>query len=162
GFTALARVTLIDPLALDASAIGGHGLPAMIGAATGLSAEDLRLPVTLALAGGLALWALRNISRPRLLGHAPPALAYRPPAIAGFAVTGYLGADEFDPQPVQSVSYIMPTGNAVLYLLTFTGATMDFGIAVILGTLLGSFAASAARRDFSVQSFSSPAETARV
>lgn len=50
----------------------------------------------------------------------------------------------------------MPAGNSVLDLLTFTGATMDFGIALILGTLLGSFAASAARRDFSVQSFTGP------
>jgi hypothetical protein len=162
GLTALARVALVDPLAVDASALGGHGLPALIGAATGIGTEIIRVPLAVAVAGGLAIWALKDASNARTMGHALPAIIIGATAIAGFAVTGYLGADEFEPQPLQSVSYIMPTGNAVLYLLTFTGATMDFGIAVILGTLLGSFAASAARRDFSVQSFGSPGESAKV
>jgi uncharacterized membrane protein YedE/YeeE len=142
--------------------MGGHGLPNLVGSATGISMELLRLSIAGLVATTLTVWALKTASKARDADHAIPAIVMGLTAVAGFAVTGHLGVDEFDPQALQSVSYIMPTGNSVLYLLTFTGATMDFGIAVILGTLLGSFAASAARRDFTMQTFRSPAETVRV
>jgi hypothetical protein len=41
------------------------------------------------------------------MGHALPAIVIGATAIAGFAATGHPGADEFEPQQLQSVSYIM-------------------------------------------------------
>jgi hypothetical protein len=60
-----------------------------------------------AVAGVLAVWALKDDSKARTMGHALPAIVIGATAIAGFAVTGHPGANEFEPQPLQSVSYIM-------------------------------------------------------
>ena len=106
--------------------------------------------VALALAGALALWALRAgdlAARPSL---AVAASLMGLAAVAGFAVTGIAGADDFEPVALKSASFVMPAGNALVYLMTFTGASANFGIAVIGGTLAGSFLASLARRNWSV------------
>lgn len=57
----------------------------------------------------------------------------------GWWVTGVLGADEFDPTPLASLTYTSPIGEALQYLMTFTGDTLRFGIALIAGVVLGAF-----------------------
>lgn len=59
--------------------------------------------------------------------------------LSGWVITGYIGVDDFDPVPVQSFTFVSPVGNALNYLMTFTGATINFGIATVFGVLLGSF-----------------------
>lgn len=160
GITGLARVALIDPLAIDLSDAGGQGLPGFIANLTGYDVAYLRSGLTIILTALLLFFALakKQISW-RLLA---PAAIIGAMAVAGFAVTGNLGVDEFEPQAVQSVSYIMPTGNSILYLLTFTGASLNFGIALIGGTLFGAFLAALFGRDFTVQTFKNSRETFRI
>ncbi len=162
GITGLARAVLIEPLAVDLSDTGGQGLPTIIGNLTGFDNTTLRPIISVVLAGSLIIWALQKTQVRHAIRFFAPAVAIGAMAVAGFAVTGNLGVDDFEPQAVQSVSYIMPTGNSVLYLLTFTGATINFGIALIGGTLLGAFLVAALKRDFAVQTFESPEETFRV
>jgi len=162
GITGLARVVLIEPLAIDLSEAGGQGLPGFIGNLTGYEAENLRPIITALVAAALLIWVFANKQSSLSWRSVLPAVAIGGMAIAGFAITGNFGVDEFEPQVVQSVSYIMPSGNSLLYLLTFTGSTINFGIALIGGTLLGAFLAAAARRDFSVQTFKDTRETFRV
>ena len=162
GLTGLGRVEWIDPLSLDLSASGGHGLAALLGDLSGLDAETIARPLPWAIAGGLAVWSLADArlrARPRLY---LPAVVIGLAAVSGFAVTGILGADDFDPAKVESVSFIMPAGNAILYLLTFTGASINFGIALLFGTIAGSFVASLARSDWTFASFQTPNETVRI
>ena len=162
GITGLARVALIEPLAIDLSETGGQGLPSLIAHFTGFEADTLRPVLVAVLGGGLLLWSLSNRHDRASFGFLAPAIVIALMVIAGFAVTGNLGVDDFEPQVVQSASFIMPTGNALLYLLTFTGATINFGIALIGGTLAGAFLASAARNDFTVQTFVNSRETFRI
>ncbi len=58
---------------------------------------------------------------------------------AGWYVTGVLGFDDFEPVRLESYTFIAPTGEMFMYLLTFTGSTISFGIAAVLGVVLGSF-----------------------
>ncbi len=161
GITGLARVVLIEPLAIDLSDMGGQGLPGFIGNLTGYDGESLRPAITALLAGALLLWVFSNRQTRFSWRFLAPAIVIGSMAIAGFAITGNLGVDEFEPQVVQSVTYVMPTGNSILYLLTFTGSTIDFGIALIGGTLIGAFLASAFGRDFSVRTFKDSRDTFR-
>ena len=73
--------------------------------------------------------------------------------IAAWFVTASLGADDFDPVPVEGMSFIAPTGNSLTYLMTFTGATINFGIAVVFGIIVGSFLYAIFTRSFAIETF---------
>ena len=47
---------------------------------------------------------------------------------AAWYVTGVIGFDDFEPVPFESVTFIAPVGNAVNYLMTWTGSTIGFGL----------------------------------
>ena len=54
-----------------------------------------------------------------------------------------------------------PTGESLQYLMTFTGSTINFGIALVGGALLGTFLSAMATRRFALQNFSDTADTIR-
>lgn len=80
---------------------------------------------------------------------------------AGFAATGVLGNDEFDPHPVRSMSYVLPLGETIIYFLTFTGSSLDFGIGMVLGTISGAFGVALYKRELHLESFDGRREMRR-
>jgi len=44
-----------------------------------------------------------------------------------------------DPVRFESYTFVAPMGESLMYLLTFTGSTISFGVAAVLGVILGSF-----------------------
>lgn len=81
--------------------------------------------------------------------------------VAGWLATGWLGADDFDPMPVTSLTFIAPIGDTIQYAMIATGMNMRFGIAVVIGVLAGSFLTALIRRRYQAQSFESPSQMAR-
>jgi hypothetical protein len=81
--------------------------------------------------------------------------------VGGWYVTGVLGADDFEPVPPESMTFVMPVGNAINYFMTFTGSVISFGVAVIFGTIAGSFLYSVATRNFRIETFVSRQDMAR-
>lgn len=75
--------------------------------------------------------------------------------VGGWAATGILGADEFEPTPLASMTFVAPIGYALQYLMTFTGASLDFGISTVAGVILGAFLMAKADRSFRIESFAS-------
>lgn len=61
--------------------------------------------------------------------------------LIGFSwfVTGVIGADEFEPLPLEALSFVYPSGKALEYLMFFSGSTLSFSITVIFGILAGGF-----------------------
>ena len=57
----------------------------------------------------------------------------------GWLITGVLGADEFEPVPLASFTFVAPVSRGLIYLMTFPSATISFGIAAVGGVLLGAF-----------------------
>ncbi len=62
--------------------------------------------------------------------------------VAGWAVTGIVGADEFEPTQLASLSFVAPAGEAIQYLMIFTGDTVRFSIALLGGVLAGAFSSA--------------------
>jgi len=58
---------------------------------------------------------------------------------AGWYITGVMGFDDFEPVRLESFTFIAPTGESLMYLQTFTGSTISFGVAAVAGIILGSF-----------------------
>jgi uncharacterized membrane protein YedE/YeeE len=80
---------------------------------------------------------------------------------AGYLATGVLGADDFEPVAVESVNVTRGGGDALVYLLTFTGAKLNFGIAFVAGIFVGALAVVGMKRDFKLVGFEKPADMLR-
>jgi hypothetical protein len=82
--------------------------------------------------------------------------------VAGWYVTGTLGADEFDPAKVASASFIAPVGDSLLYLMLSTGKAINFGVSLVAGVIVGSFLLSVAQGDLKLQGFATPQAMVRA
>jgi uncharacterized membrane protein YedE/YeeE len=151
------RVWLETATALDLKAFGfaSQALPDLLAHIAGIDAAALRWLLALALPALLLLWVFRDArfrARPVLiLGGSVVGLVI----IGGWAVTGILGADDFEPVPLASMTFVAPVGNTLQYLMTFTGARLDFGISTVFGVILGAFVMAKADGSFRVEGFTS-------
>jgi hypothetical protein len=75
---------------------------------------------------------------------------------AGWFATGYLGADEFNPAAVTSLTFIAPVADTVQYVMLSTGLTLNFGIAMVFGVFAGSLLTSLVTRRFRLEGYTSP------
>ena len=157
GILGLVRVNYIEPAAIDLTESGleEQGLAAMLGNLTGLDPNGaMRWVVAIVVALLLIGWALRQPalrnSVDNLLGGIVTGLC----VVGAWAITGIYGLDDFDPVPVESLTFIAPTGNTINYAMTFTGAAINFGIAVVLGMIVGSFLYALVSRSFRLETFS--------
>lgn len=74
----------------------------------------------------------------------------------GWYVTGYLGADDFNPVPVTSLTFIAPIADALQYAMLSTGLTLNFGIATVGGVFAGSLVTALITGRFHLEGYSSP------
>ena len=81
--------------------------------------------------------------------------------VAGWAATGWLGADDFDPVPVVSLTFVAPIGDTIQYAMIATGMSLRFGIAVVLGVVAGSFFTALLRRKARLEGFESARQMPR-
>ena len=72
----------------------------------------------------------------------------------GWWVTGVLGFDDFEPTALFSFTFVSPAGESIQYLMTYTGATINFGIATVGGVIVGSFLVSVMSGSFHIEAFS--------
>ncbi|MGJ3264497.1 MAG: YeeE/YedE family protein [Salinarimonas sp.] len=143
GLTGVARVALLDPLALDLAPRTTQTLPALIG----LGPRGATV-LALALAGGFAALALAHAptrtSRKLLLTGAAIGLA----VTAGFAITGVVGLDPFEDRRVESFTFVAPLGETLLWAALATGIAIDFPVGATLGVLAGAILAARAGGEF--------------
>ncbi len=152
------RMGVADVMVLDATP--ARTLPDLLaGAGLGRGAA-VWLPVV-AIAGLLGAFAFGHAPFRASPRHLFGGLAVGALVVGGWLVTGVLGADDFDPAPLASLSFIVPVGDAVLWLMLSTGKAIDFGAAVVFGVLAGSFAAALVTQEGELQGFASPGHMLR-
>ena len=79
----------------------------------------------------------------------------------GWYVTGVLGFDEFEPVRTESLTFTAPVGNAIQYLMTYTGATANFGIVAVAGGIIGAFVITMIKGEWVLQGFETPHQLLR-
>ncbi|MCB5410149.1 YeeE/YedE family protein [Pseudogemmobacter faecipullorum] len=67
--------------------------------------------------------------------------------------------DPFDPKILNSLSFIAPIGEGVLWLMLSTGRSASFALAIVGGTLAGAFVMALLTRSFTLESFGSGQHT---
>lgn len=140
-------------LDLKARGIASQALPALIAPAIGIGERALRWIIALALPAALLVWVFKDArfrARPLLI---VAGIVVGLVIVAGWAATGILGHDDFEPVPLASMTFVAPIGNALVYLMTFTGAKLDFGISTVGGVILGAFLMAKADGSFRIESF---------
>jgi uncharacterized protein len=80
---------------------------------------------------------------------------------AAWLATGWLGADDFDPVPLVSLTFVAPIGATIQYAMIATGTAVSFGIATVCGVFLGALAAALVTRSWHLEGFASPERMAR-
>ncbi len=147
--------TIVEMAAAETTRIGAptQSLGAVAASLADVPAPTATAVIAVALAAALIAWCFVDRGFRRSAKNVVAGLALGALIVAGWAATGWLGADEFDPQPPASLTLVFPVGETLQYLMTFTGAKLTFGVAVVLGVLLGSFAAALASGTFRIEMF---------
>ncbi|MEO5336764.1 MAG: YeeE/YedE family protein [Magnetospirillum sp. WYHS-4] len=156
------RVAVIEPTNLDLAkrGIASQGIPSLL-AAFGLAEGVARGLAVVAVAGGLLVFCLKDAEFRRSPNNLAAGLILGALVPVGWWITGRLGFDEFEPISLNSFTFVRPSGDSLQYLMTFTGASLDFGIATVGGVVLGSFLVALATRTFAIEAFSDSADTVR-
>jgi uncharacterized membrane protein YedE/YeeE len=163
GLTGLARVELegLTNLDLSKSGLAGQGIPDLLAAATGLSIAATRWAVTLIFAGALLVFCFKSADFRRSPLNIAAGLLIGLLISVGWYATGVIGHDDFDPTPLASLTFVNPVGNSIQYLMTFTGSTINFGIATVGGVIAGSFVTALATKEFRVEAFTNADDMVR-
>jgi uncharacterized membrane protein YedE/YeeE len=135
-------------------------LPALM-SAHGFDASAARIASAAAVSGILLIFALAHAPFRRSLGLIAAGLAIGLLIPAGWFVTGYLGADPFNPAPVASLTFVASTADSLQYVMFSTGSTLSFGVAVVAGVLLGSFVTALITRRFAWVGYTSASHMLR-
>lgn len=80
---------------------------------------------------------------------------------AGWWITGVLGADDFEPVRLASLTFVAPVGESLQYLMLSTGSTLSFAVVTVAGVLLGSLLRALLAGEFQWQSYESPRQMGR-
>jgi uncharacterized membrane protein YedE/YeeE len=155
GLFALARIQLENATNIDLGRRGlaNQNIGEMAGTVLGLPSNAGRAIAAVAAAAAFLIFCFKdadfrssatNIAAGIIIGLTP---------VAGWAVTGVLGADEFNPVPLASITFVAPLGESLQYLMTFTGMTINFGIAVVGGVIAGSMLMAVITGTFQIEGF---------
>ena len=160
GLLAPVRIDVLGPLSIDLEAQGitNQGIETILAHLVGASGQWMTIAVTLVLGLGAAWYAIQDKDFRASGDNILAGTAIGVLVIGAWYVTGVIGNDDFEPVPVEALTFIAPTGNTVNYLMTWTGAEINFGIAVVLGMIVGSFLYAVSTGNFRVEAFANRAD----
>ena len=161
GLLAIVRLDLIYKADLDLQNLGmqSQGVSQAVTAITGIS-DGIAMQSIIAILIGLAFigYAIKQSEFRASFDNILAGVVIGLCVVLAWYVTGVLGQDDFDPIDPQGLTFIGPTGNTLSYLMTFTGAEINFGIAVTFGMILGSFIYAIFSGNFRLETFSNQSE----
>jgi uncharacterized membrane protein YedE/YeeE len=152
GLIAPARIAMVGALQTTAAA---NSLPAVLSAA-GLGAGPARMLAASLVGAALIIFAFAHAPFRKSPGQIAAGLVVGILVAAGWVATGYLGADDFNPAPVTSLTFIAPIADALQYVMLSTGSTLNFGIVTVFGVFAGSLVTALATGRFKLEGYQSP------
>lgn len=174
GLPAIWRVTWLDPVALDLTAWGmkSQGLPEVVSRLTGLASPTALLVTAGAVVLGLMIFVFKDERFRKNTNHVSAAIILGLLIAAGWYVTGHLGFGEnkdtleevyfaTNSRTLEALSFVAPAAYTLELFMLWTDKSLmtTFGIASVLGVILGSFAWALATKSFHVEGFVSTADT---
>jgi hypothetical protein len=152
GLIAPARIVLLQASQTSATVTS---LPAWL-SSIGLHGTAARLVAAAAIGAALVIFAFAHQPFRRAPGQIAAGLVVGLLVAAGWFATGYLGADDFNPVPVTSLTFIAPIADSLQYAMLSTGLSLNFGIITVAGVFAGSLITALLTGRFEFEGFSSP------
>jgi hypothetical protein len=154
GLLALPRLQIeTTNVDLTMHGLANQNLGEMAGAALGLPAHTARAIAAAALALAFLIYCFKDADFRKSPPNITAGVVIGLCAVGGWVVTGVLAHDDFNPTQLASITFVAPIGESIQYLMTYTGSTINFGIAVVGGVILGAFLAAIVTGEFRVESF---------
>jgi uncharacterized protein len=125
-------------------------------AAAGIGETFARTLAASVMSGALIIFAFAHAPFQRAPGQIAAGTAVGLLVVAGWFATGYLGADDFNPAPVGSLTFIAPIADTVQYAMFSTGLSLSFGVTLVAGVFSGSLLTALVTRRFALEGFASP------
>jgi uncharacterized protein len=151
GLLAPARLAVLQWTQISPAAVSAPAVLSMMG----VDAMVARLSAALMASGALLMFAFSDRRFRQSNGQIAAGLAVGLLVSAGWFSTGWLGADEFNPIPVASLTFIAPVADTLQYAMLSTGLTLNFGIAVVTGVVTGSLVTALLTGRFALEGYSS-------
>jgi hypothetical protein len=163
GLLALARVQLESAANIDLKARGldNQNIGEMTAALLGAPAGTARTAAAVVVAAAFLVFCFKDVGFRRSAANVTAGLVVGLTVLAGWIVTGVIAVDEFNPLPLASITFVAPVAESLQYLMTFTGSTINFGIAVVGGVVVGSFLMAVATGRFQIESFTDRSDLVR-
>lgn len=141
GLSAYVRVYLFDvPAQLEQPAGIAHSAAAHFGGSVHIWAY--------LIAAGIAALALTSRDLRASARFLVAGLIVGAAIVSGWFVTGYLANDPFEPHRLESFTFTGPPGDTLVYVMTATGASLQFGVGAVTGVILGATITTLAQRHF--------------
>ncbi len=163
GVLASARAALEGATSVRLGNAPSQGLGALLSAHAGLAPERAKAAVTALIAAIALAYCIADGKFRTSPLHVASGLAVGLSVVLGWALTG-LAYDEMAarPTPPISLTYIRPVGDTLQWLTLYTAAPMPgFGVASVLGALVGAFAAAVGMGRFRLATFADAGDTVR-
>lgn len=144
---ALTQATQTAPLAVS--------LPALL-SASGIGETFARALAAVAVSVALFVFAFAHAPFRKSAGQIAAGLSIGVLVVAGWSATGYFGADDFNPVPVTSLTFVAPVADTVQYVMFSTGLSLSFGITLAVGVFAGSLVTAVATGRFEFEGYRSP------
>jgi uncharacterized protein len=152
GLIAPARIAVLQATQAAPKVVS---LPALL-SILGVGETFARTLAASVIAGALIIFAFAHAPFQRAWGQIAAGVTVGLLVAAGWFATGYLGADDFNPAAVTSLTFIAPIADTVQYAMLSTGLSLNFGITMVAGVFAGSLATALATRRFRLEGFNSP------
>src|ERR1700730_10489690 len=152
GLVAPARIALLQMSQASPKVVS---LPALL-STLGLGETFARTVAGSVIRGSLIIFAFAHAPFQRSRGQIAAGIAVGLLVAAGWFTTGYLGADDFNPAAVTSLTFVAPIADAVQYIMLSTGLALNFGITLVAGVVAGSLVTALATGRFHWEGYSSP------
>jgi uncharacterized membrane protein YedE/YeeE len=152
GLIAPARIAMVQASQATAKLTS---VPALL-SSMGLGEISARMVAASVLSAALIIFAFAHAPFRKSSGQIAAGLIVGLLVAAGWYATGYLGADDFNPTPVTSLTFIAPIADALQYVMLSTGSTLNFGTVTVFGVFAGSLATALATGRFHLEGYQSP------
>ncbi len=147
---------------LGAYAIGNQGIPALVAAATNAqNVQTLAWAFAVAFGLGFVIFAFARSEFRRSFDNVLAGVVIGLCVVAGWYITGVVGFDEFEPVRFESYTFVAPVSENLMYLMTFTGSKISFGVAAVFGVITGSFLYAVLTGRFRIETFVNRADMIR-
>jgi len=142
GLLSFIRINAVEATNINLAEYGlaDQGIGTFVSSALGLKNTSLvHGNLAVLVGGGLIFYALKGKELRQSFDNLLAGVSIGLIIPAGWYITGVIGFDEFDPVRLESYTFTGPTADGLMYLQTFSGSTISFGIAAVFGVILGSF-----------------------